>query len=232
MARKKGYGQFCPVAKACEVIAERWTPLVLRELLCGSRRFNDLRRGVPLMSSSLLSQRLKELEWAGVIERQSEEGEERKSGYYLTDAGEALRPIIESLGAWGHQFTRSDMKGDDLDAGLLMWDIRRRVSIADMPSGRFVVHFELSGAPRSKKFWWLVKDDEDIDLCLKDPGYDVDLTILTDLRTMTQVWMGDVKVSEALRSKKLNLEGTTTVQRGIGRWLGLSFFAPIKPQDG
>lgn len=183
------------------------------------------------MSSSLLSQRLKELEWAGVIERRPDPEDESKSGYYLTEAGEALRPIIESLGAWGHQFTRSEMKGDDLDAGLLMWDVRRRVNIENMPPGRFVVYFELSGAPRSKKFWWLIKNDDDIDLCMKDPGYDVDLTILTDLRTMTQVWMGDLDFTEALRSKKMTLEGATKFQRGIRRWLGLNLFAGIKLQN-
>jgi DNA-binding HxlR family transcriptional regulator len=191
MARKKGYGQFCPVAKASEIIAERWTPLVLRELLCGSQRFNDIRRGVPLMSPSLLSQRLKELEWAGVIERRATP-EDRGWEYCLTEAGESLRPIVEMLGFWGDRFARSQMRGDDLDPGL---------------------------------YWWLVKDRDGVDLCMKDPGFDVDLTLSADLRTMTRVWMGDFEIREALGSGKLKLEGSAALKKTFRRWIGLSFFA-------
>jgi DNA-binding HxlR family transcriptional regulator len=224
MVRKKGYGQFCPVAKASEIIAERWTPLVLRELLCGSQRFNDIRRGVPLMSPSLLSQRLKELEWAGIIERRAAP-EDRGWEYCLTEAGESLRPIVEQLGFWGDRFARSQMKGDDLDPGLLMWDVRRGVKADHLPDGRVVIFFELSGAPKNKKYWWLVKDRDGVDLCMKDPGFDVDLTLSADLRTMTRVWMGDFEIREALGSGKLKLEGSAALKKSFRRWIGLSFFA-------
>jgi len=146
MRQERGYGQFCPVAKGAEMFAERWTPLVIRELLCGSHRFNEIRRGVPKMSSSVLSQRLKELEWAGVVERHRAKGE-RSWGYFLTDAGEALRPLVETLGAWGHEYMRSQMGDNELDEGLLMWDIRRGVKVEQMPAGRVVIFFEFQLHP-------------------------------------------------------------------------------------
>ncbi len=227
MIRKKGYGQFCPVAKAAEIIAERWTPLVLRELLSGSHRFNDLRRGVPLMSTSLLSQRLKELEWAGVVERRKEPDEPGYK-YYLTEAGEALRPVIESLGVWGHRFVRSNFEHQDLDAGLLMWDIRRCVRAEHLPDGRVVICFEFPDQPPNKRRWWLLKDRGDIDLCLQDPGYEVDITVSADLRTMTRVWLGDLEITTALRSGALKLDGSTVLRLSFPDWIGLSSFARVE----
>ena len=231
MSQQRGYGQFCPVAKGAEIFAERWTPLVIRELLCGSHRFNDLRRGVPKMSSSVLSQRLKELEWAGVVERHRAKGE-RSWGYFLTDAGEALRPIVEALGAWGHEYMRSQMGRNELDEGLLMWDIRRGVNVELMPAGRVVIYFELSGLPSNRKYWWLVKDRGEVDLCNEDPGFDVDLAVMTDLRTMTRVWMGDVDVREAIAAGKLELKGSSSLRRSFRRWIGLSLFAHVQPHKG
>lgn len=220
----KGYGQFCPVAKASEIIGERWTPLVLRELLCGSRHFNDLRRGVPLMSPSLLSQRLKALEKARIIERGRDEA---RTIYTLTAAGEELRPLIEALGVWGQRWARAELAEDDLDAGLLMWDIKRNVATDHFPERRTVIQFEFADVPGATGSYWLVASRQEADLCMKDPGFEVDLFVLGDLRTLTRVWIGDLGVDEALGSGRLELQGTRPLQHSFGSWFTLSPFARV-----
>ena len=226
MARRTGYGQFCPVAKAAEVLAERWTLLVLRELLCGSRRFNDLRRGVPLMSASLLSQRLQELERAGLLERRTEPGE-RGHRYQPTEACEELRPIIEAIGRWGMRFVRSSLDRRDLDASLLMWDVRRCLRTELLPPGRVVLHFVFPEQPAKHRTWWLVKEREAtaVDLCLEDPGFEVDMTVTSDLETMTRVWLGEMEVAEAIRLGDVQLDGPPALRLGFYDWIGLSLFA-------
>jgi DNA-binding HxlR family transcriptional regulator len=179
----KGYGQFCPVAKAAEILAERWTPLVLRELTCGSTRFNDLRRGVPLMSSSLLSQRLKFLEQEGVIERRRARSG-RGYEYHLTDAGQELQPLIRTMGEWGQRWVRSRFGPEDLDVALLMWDMKRSVRPENFPRRRIVVAFEFTEAPPNKSHWWLVSEQTEVDLCLNDPHGP------TDLRRRLTAWLG------------------------------------------
>jgi DNA-binding HxlR family transcriptional regulator len=223
----KGYGQFCPIAKAAEIFAERWTPLVLRELVAGSGHFNDLRRGVPLMSSSLLSQRLKRLEREGVIERRP-----TKTGhgwtYHLTDAGRELEPLIRMMGDWGARWVRSRLAADDLDVGLLMWDMKRRVRPEEIPDRRVVVAFEFRDVTKARRRWWLVSEGSAVDLCVTDPGYEVDLLISTDLRTMTAVWVGDAKLGQAIESGKLEVQGPHQLSTKLGSWLGLSPFATVK----
>jgi DNA-binding HxlR family transcriptional regulator len=223
-----GYGQFCPIAKAAQILAERWTPLVLRELICGSTRFNDLRRGVPLMSSSLLSQRLKFLEQEGVIERrQAAAG--RGFEYHLTDAGRELEPLIMMMGEWGARWVRSRLEPEDRVVTLLMWDMHRTVRPEHFPAHRVVVGFEFTDVPRNKRRWWLVSEGDAADLCVTDPGYDIDLLILADLRTMTAIWTGDVSLQAALNSGALEAHGPVELRRRLSAWLGsLSAFAPIK----
>jgi DNA-binding HxlR family transcriptional regulator len=226
----KGYGQFCPVAKAAEIVAERWTPLVLRELLCGGRRFSDLHRGVPLMSPTLLAQRLEQLEDAGIV-RSVPRPHGRGREYELTAAGEELRPLIDRLGEWGQRWARAQIGREDLDAGLLMWDIHRRVNVDALPSRRVVVRFDFRGAPatmRSPTTWWLVLDRREIDLCLKDPGFPVDLVVSADLRTLTRVWMGDVPLAEPVRAGLIRLDGPTALVRAFPTWLQLSGFASVE----
>ena len=222
-----GYGQFCPIAKAAEIIAERWTPLLLRELICGSRRFNDLRRGVPLMSSSLLSQRLKSLREAGIVEhRPSSAG--RGFEYHLTDAGRELEPLIMLMGEWGARWVRSQLHREDLDVTLLMWDMHRTVRPDCFPARRVVVGFEFSDVPQGKRHWWLVSEGDAADLCMTDPGFEVDLFLLADLRTLTAIWTGDLTVSSAIASGALEAHGPAELRRCLEAWLGLSAFAPIK----
>jgi DNA-binding HxlR family transcriptional regulator len=221
----EGYGQFCPVAKAAHVLTERWTPLVVRELLCGSRRFNDLRRGVPQMSPTLLSARLRALEAAGVVEKRRERG---RNEYLLTQAGEELRPIVVQMGVWGQRWFRTRDGEQDLDVALLMWDMQRRIVREALPAERVVVHFEFSGAPRGKARWWLVLGRDDVDLCVEDPGHDVAVFVATDVQTMTRVWMGDISFGMALRSGAVRLDGVPRLRRAFPTWLGLSVFAAVE----
>jgi DNA-binding HxlR family transcriptional regulator len=224
MAARKGYGQFCPVAKAAEIFAERWTPLVLRELIVGSRRFNELRRGLPLMSSALLSQRLKELEYAGILEHRG--GVRKNAEYHLTEAGQELRPVIEALGFWGARWMRSRVTSEDYDPRLLMWDIRRNIDVERLPGGqRTVIAIDLQGAEPALRRWWLVVDAGEVDLCLKDPGYEVNLHLSAELRAMVEVWTGSQSMGEAMRAGKLTFEGSRTLASSFRKCLKLSPFA-------
>ena len=220
----RGYGQFCPVAKASEVVAERWTPLVIREMIAGSSRFSDIQRGVPLMSSSLLSRRLRDLEQAGIIERVQGEGS-RSTEYALTEAGRELRPVIEMLGVWGQRWATHNITRDDLDASLLLWDIRRGLDADRMPDGQTVIHFSFSDGPAAKRNWWLVANDADVDLCLVDPGKEVDLHVHSDVRTLVDVWMGHMAIGDALRAGDITLDGPRTLVRAFPQWLRLNVFA-------
>ncbi len=222
----KGYGQFCPIAKASEVLGERWTNLVIRELIAGSESFNDLRRGLPLISPSLLSARLKSLEHAGVVKRvQKGKG----VSYSLTKSGEELKPIIMQLGVWGHRWARSDLSAQDLDPSLLMWDIHRNLDARFFSAERTVLLFEFSDYTSKYRRWWLVIKDDDVDVCLKDPGYEVNLHIFTDLKTITGVWMGDLSLGQALRSKLITVTGAADLRRNMSTWLGTNYFADVKP---
>ncbi|XKE46497.1 helix-turn-helix transcriptional regulator [Halomonas organivorans] len=228
----KGYGQFCPVAKAAEIIAERWTPLVMRELLSGSQHFNDLRRGVPRMSPSLLSQRLRRLEDEGLVERLATP--EGGSLYRLTGAGEALRPVIEALGTWGKRWVQRRASGDDLDPGLLMWDLHRRLCLDWLPDQRTVVRFEFTDAPARRRFYWLVIETGQVDVCLKDPGFEIDLRVAVSLPVMTAIWLGDTPLDVARRTGELDIRGPGELRRGFLDGLRLSPFAGIereRPSD-
>lgn len=220
------YGQFCPVAQALEVIGERWTLLVVRELLCGSTRFTDLTRGVPLMSRSMLTQRLQSLEDAGIVERRS-----RASGrghtYHLTPAGEELRPIVAGCGEWGMRWARRKLSAENLDAGLLMWDVSRNLRIELLPVEPTTVVFELRGAGRGQRRFWLRIEHGDPDLCLTDPGFVVDLTVRANLRELTRVWLGDLPLARALTDGSIELEGPARLRRAFPTWLKLSSFASV-----
>jgi len=221
----KGYGQFCPVAKASEVLGERWTPLIIRELMCGSVGFNDIHRGVPLMSRSLLSSRLATLQRVGVIERvEHEDG----VSYHLTEAGEELRPIIMQLGAWGQRWARGDLSKRELDPSLLMWDVHRRIDTSYFGEERTVVLFEFTDYTSKMRCWWLVIQNDDVDICLKDPGFGVDLHVLTDLGTLTGIWLGDRTLNEAVRSKAIVVRGAAPLRGTMSKWLALSAFADVK----
>lgn len=210
-----GYGQFCPVSKAAEVLCQRWTPLILRELLLGSNRFNEIRRGVPTCSPALLSKRLRELESAGVVVRDEEHGT-----YGLTDAGRELYPLIQGLGEWGQRWVRSEYGPDDLDPGLLLWDVRRFLEPGGLGRDRVVVRFTFPAMPPKRRFYWVVVDDRDVDVCLTDPGHEVDVAVEADLRALTEVWMGDATFTEALSDGRISVDGPSAVTRRIPTWFG------------
>jgi DNA-binding HxlR family transcriptional regulator len=222
----QGYGQFCPVAKATEVLGERWTPLIIRELLVDAQSFSNLRKGVPLMSPSLLSSRLKTLEAAGVINRDKTD---RGVIYSLTGAGEELRPIIEQLGVWGQRWARSDMSKKDLDPSLLMWDMHRNIHTSYFGDDRKVLRFEYYDYPAKMRLWWLKIEHPEVDICLKDPGHEVDLFIRCPLETMTRIWVGDLTVTRAKREGLLEVRGNSDLNRKMAGWLGCSQLAGVKP---
>ena len=224
MAHRDSYGQFCPIAMAAEIVCTKWTPLVIRELLCGSRRFNDLRKGLGRMSPALLSQRLKDLEEAGIVAREAEAGS-RTPVYALTPAGKALAPVVFSLGEWGDRWIERSAALSNLDPSLLMWDIRRNVHPEPFPPGRSTVQFLYRDLPKNARSWWLIVDGGATDLCAADPGHDVDLYFSTDVRTMTEVWMGFTSLDDAQRDGRLELTGSRHLIDRIGDWLGPSTFA-------
>lgn len=220
------YKQFCPVAMAAELLCTRWTIVLLRELLAGSTRFNELRRGVPRMSPALLSQRLKELEAAGVISRQGQAGEPNAGEYRLTEAGQELRPIVEAFGIWGQRRIDAQVSLQHLDVQLLMWDMRRGLNVDPMPRQRSVIQFVYPELSANQRSWWLVVEPTgEVDLCSVDPGFDVDLYVSVDLRTMTAIWMGHDTVRAATASQRMLLTGDRTLSRDMQTWLGLSPFA-------
>lgn len=225
----EGYGQFCPVAKAAEVICRPWTALLLREILLGSRRFNEIRRGVPQMSPALLSQRLRELQRAGVIERGDD-------GRYLpTPAGEELLPVIQALGVWGQRWARSSYSEEELDPGLLLWDMHRYLPPDGLGPQRHVVGFEFPDQPPARRHYWMVAAPEMLDVCLVDPGFPVDAVVEADLRALTEVWMGDRDVNDHLRSGRIKIRGPRPLVRRIPEWLGrhpiLGDVQPARPVE-
>jgi DNA-binding HxlR family transcriptional regulator len=225
------YKQFCPVAMASEILCTRWTIVLIRELIAGSTRFNDLRRGVPRMSPALLSQRLKELESDGIIERTPTE-----SGlfeYRLTAAGRELKPLIEAFGIWGQRWIEAELSLQHLDVSLLMWDMRRNLDPTPMPKRRCVIQVLYPELPPAQRSWWLlVEPDIGVDLCSVDPGFDVDLYIATDLRTMTAIWMGYENVRKALSAGRMMLTGDRKLAADMQAWLGLSPFAKERKLAG
>ncbi len=222
------YKQFCPVAMAAEVLCTRWTVLVLREMLMGSTRFNDLRRGLSRMSPALLSQRLKDLEEAGVVRRVATANDPSVHEYHLTQAGKELMPLIVGFGNWGHRWVESEVSMQNLDAQLLMWDMRRRLETKPLPKKRSVIEFVYpEQAPTHRRYWLVVEPDGCVDLCAVDPGFDVNLYVSTDLRTMTAIWMGLDKLSAAVKSDRVLLTGDAKLKDDMNSWLGYSSFATV-----
>lgn len=222
------YGQFCTVARGAEVLGERWTPLVVRELLCGSTRFNDIRRGVPRMSASLLAQRLRKLEEVGVVKRVSA-APGAPAAYHLTGAGEELRPIVLAIGHWGARWIGSRLKRGQLDVGFLMWDMRRFVRLDAVPRGRcIVIHFRFTDARSGERRWWLVVDNGSANLCRDDPGHELTLVVESSVLALTEVWTGDRDAAEAVQARAVRVSGAARDTRDLWRWLGRSAFADTR----
>ncbi len=230
MDNVRGYGQFCPVAMASEILCSRWTLLVVREMLMGTTRFNDLRRGVPRMSPALLSKRLKELERGGVVI--AEPGASGVVEYRLSEAGEDLRGVIMGMGVWGQRWIESELSLRNLDPSLLMWDMRRNLNPEPLPRPRCTIQFLYPEVRSPKQNWWLVVEPKIVDLCGVDPGFEVDLLVTSSLRSMTAIWMGVSRVQREIDAGNLALEGDPQVASAMQRWLGLSSFAGEKRRVG
>lgn len=212
----KLYGQFCPLAQATQLLCERWTLLIVRELIAGSTRFGELQKGVPLMSPTLLSARLKQLIKAGVIKLDASKG---SHVYQLTSAGLELRPVVELLGAWGHRWARSTLSSEDLDVGLLMWDMRRSIEPAIFPAYRIVVQFEFIDALEGVREWWLISQNGEIDLCLTDNGYEVDIVIKCSVKAMTAVWICQLSFNAAVKQGDIKVMGDPKLASKLQAWL-------------
>jgi DNA-binding HxlR family transcriptional regulator len=232
MQKRPSYGQYCPLSMAAEILGTRWTLLLLRELLEGSTQFNDIARGVPLMSRSMLSQRLKDLEQAGLVTRHAS-GRGKPTQYRLTEAGTQLGPIVRSVAEWGQEWIDTEPSLQDIDTDFLMWDIRRNLRLpSDLPP-RFVMQFHFPDGPEGKTDHWLVVEQGEIDICYIDPGHEVDVRIEAGVKDFTRVWMGWLPLTRAKDEGRLHVDGPPRFTRDIPAWLGLSSVSaiPKRPRD-
>lgn len=222
------YGQFCPVAKASEVLGERWTLLVLRELISGATRYAELQRGLGRISPSVLSARIKTLIEHGIVER-VQAGEAQGWVYKLTPAGAELRPVIESIGMWGQRWVRSRMTRDELDVELLMLTVQRNFHGRAFAKAHGVVAFVFSDLHGELRRWWLLLEGEDIELCAQPPGREEDVTVTCRLRTLSEIYVGDTTVQAALGAGRLEVKGPLELTRNLRQWLRQSPLAAIPP---
>lgn len=232
MSKTNGYGQYCPISVAAEVMAQKWTPLVLRGLFCGARRYNEISKSVPRMSSALLSQRLKELEFSGIIKRIDAENS-KSVEYHLTEAGEELFPVLDRMGAWAQKWLRREItKDENLDPDVLMWELRQiRAAPDDAIKRRRVARFQLDGVPVAQRFYWLVFEPEDTEICVRDPGYEVDLWVNTHIRTLIEIWLGHITIAGARRDESLHLDGSDEEIKAFSGWFALSHFAQYSNEN-
>lgn len=220
----KRYGQFCSIALALEILGERWTLLVMREVLVGSDRFNDIWRGLPRISRTLLSKRLGELTEAGAIERIEVDG---RPSYRPTQAGSELWDVLEGLGVWGRRWVRQ-LEDEHLDVDLLMWDMRRRIRIEAIPRKSTALFFHFTDGHPDKRSYWLRIKDGTTELCLTDPGIEVEVEVHTDVRTLVEIWYGTRDLEGAIRKGELLVRGTPQLTRSISDWIGLGYFASVQ----
>jgi len=224
------YGQYCPLALASELLCRRWTILVVSRLLDGCRTFNEIHQGVPKISPSLLSTRLSELEHAGLVKRQKMRNENRYR-YEPTHAALELTALIDQMAIWGQHWAR-DMSMDDLDPAFLAWSMSLRMNTDAMPRGRTVVEFEFSGTPTEFRRFWLVNNDGNVDMCLKDPGYETDLHVRSDIRCFVEAWRGFRDLRQEILKGKIRLAGPKQLTSSFPDWLLFSALAPYRRRIG
>ena len=216
------------MSKAAEILSERWTLIIVREMICGNDRFNEIERRLPGIPKSVLSKRLKDLEVAGIVVKRQVPGNRRFS-YNLTMAGEDLFGIIERMGVWAQRWVIQDIGPEDTDPDMLMWDMQRRINMDKLPPRRIVVQFELLGAQR--KIYWLVLEKPQPSICLEDPGFEIDLVVTANSLALHRVWMGRLDMADALRKDQIKLEGPVDLKRAFPGWLALNLFAGV-PYEG
>lgn len=218
------YGQYCPVARASEILADRWTPLIVRELLADIHHFNDLDRGLPGISRALLVERLRRMERIGVVERRkSSEG--RVTEYHLTRAGRELQRVIDVLGGWGARWAFGDPRPTELDPVVLLWWMRRRVHRHRLPERRVVIQFDFRGGRTGS--YWLVLERTDVSVCLQHPKFDIDLRVTADINTFYRVWLGRITLGEAMHGRLVRFEGPSAVIRAFPNWFAWSPMANV-----
>lgn len=221
----KSYGQFCPVAKAAELFCQRWTPLIIRDLAAGATRFSELHRGVPLMSPTLLSKRLKQLQAEGVVEKRRSES---VWTYHLTPAGEEFSPLVEALGIWGQRWSRRELVEEELNLGLLLWTIERSANALAFGERRTVIRLELTDQPKGKRLWWFVNENGGCQLCVHDPGFEVGLYFATTLKDIIHVVRGDLTLGTAVSSDRLEVIGPSSLRRNVARWFNLGPLTEVR----
>lgn len=225
------YGQICPIAKAAELLGERWTLLVIRELVLGTTRFTDFQRALSQISPTLLAKRLNQLAEAGLVVRKTAP-RQRRVEYYPTPAAKELTPIILGLGEWGMRWARGQMNDDELDVEMLMHDLHRRIDPQQLPGGRTVIKFTFRALPKFAH-WWIVLDaDGTRTLCVDNPRVPVDVELITDLRTMSYMWTGDMDIRLAKEAGRLELKGDANLTRSVSSWLRPGLLAHVRPQAG
>ena len=219
------YGQFCPIAKATEIIGEKWTLLIIRELLMGGSRFNELQRGLSLISPTILSRRLESLAEHGLVVKKKIPGQ-RGHEYFPTESCQALLPVIRSLGDWGMVWARSNLTEKDYDVELLMLYLKRSIKPEKLPGRETVIRFNFTDIEQYPE-WWLVSRGDEIDLCVKDPGKDIDVYFTTSVKTMADIWMGDNSYRRAIREGTLKVVGDKALTHNITDWMKNSIFTDL-----
>jgi DNA-binding HxlR family transcriptional regulator len=218
----RSYAQYCPIAKASEILGDRWTLLIVREMLQGVGGFNELHRGLPGISRSVLTDRLRSLERAEILERRTGP-KGRTLEYRLTPAGRDLEPVVQAMGEWGATWSFTDPRPEELDPDLLIVWIARHVVREQLPADRTVIRFEFR---RPARRYWMVLERSDVSVCLQHPGFDIDLDVSVDTATFYSVYLGRAKLGDAIRAGKVTLNGPQALQRAFGRWFAWSSFAP------
>lgn len=224
------YGQFCPIAKAAEVLGERWTILLFRELLLGTKRYSDFQRALSQISPTLLTKRLNQLVEIGLVEKKTAPGQPRAE-YRLTAAGRELQPVISGLGKWGMKWARGQMGDDELDVQMLMFDFCRRLDAAELPAPQAVIGFSFPGLQKFAHWWIIIEADRERELCVDHPRRTVDLQVRTDVRTMAEIWAGDTPIAAARRDGRLHLSGDPALARTLPRWLRPGAMSHIRPSS-
>ena len=220
------YGQYCPVAKSLEILGDRWTLLIIRDLLIGTSHFNDLERGLPGISRALLASRLRQLQRAGLIDKQVTDTGRSTTAYRLTQAGQELFPVINSLWTWGEAWAFGDPTPDELNPVLLMWWMKNRAEVDRLPDRRVVAQFDFTGA--AEVSFWLILTKKDVTLCLTDPGFEINLLITADLAAFFKLWGSRIRYEDAVSSGLVRVDGIPSLTRAFPRWFGWSTTTPAR----
>jgi len=220
----KGYGQFCPIAKAAEIFCERWTALVIRNVGAGAFRFNDIHRGVPHMSPTLLTRRLRQLEAEGLLQRKrSDSG--KSWTYHLTEAGEEFLPLVGALAVWGQRWSRRDLEEGELDLGLFVWGLEYSIDPLALGRERHVVRVDVCDQPANKRLYWFVCKDGALDVCVSDPGGETDMFLSATLRDFIHIYRGDITLLHAIENGRLLVDGQPHVTRKLAKWFNFGVMA-------